>query len=316
MLRFFAAALAALLSHPAFASCGAAFCTVNTNWSAQGAWTERGARFDLRFEYVDQDQPQAGTEKVAVGQIPRHHDEVRTINRNWIASLDLGFDANWGMSVTLPVVDRSHTHIHNHHGAQIWDTWNFTDAGDLRVLGRYQLAPVQSGGQLGQVGFNFGLKLPTGPFDVQNASGDTAERTLQPGSGTTDALLGAYYRRSLPQKDLSWFVQGLAQLPLDTREGYKPGERVSLDVGLRYEATEKLGLMLQVNTLWRGRDKGVEAETEDSGGTSLWLSPGLAYALGKDWQVYAFLQQALYQYVNGVQLTADQAVAVGFSARF
>ena len=319
MLRILAAALAALafvLAHPVQASCGTAFCTVNTNWSAHGAWTERGARFDLRFEYMDQDQPQSGTQKVAVGQIPSHHDEVRTINRNWVASFDYGFNNNWGVTVALPVVNRSHEHIHNHMGAQLPETWNFTQAGDLRVLGRYQFAPVQQGGGSSQSGLNFGLKLPTGAFDVQNADGDAAERTLQPGSGTTDALLGAYHQRSLPQQDWSMFVQAIAQLPLNTREEFRPGNRLSLDVGLRYEATDKLGLLLQTNLLWRGRDTGAEAETDDSGGTSLWLSPGVAYAIGKDWQAYAFLQQSLYQYVNGVQLVAERGVVIGVSGRF
>ena len=160
------------------------------------------------------------------------------------------------------------------------------------------------------------LKLPTGAFDVRNADGDLAERTLQPGSGTTDALIGAYYQRSLPLRDMSWFVHGLLQAPLDERQGFRPGERVSVDLGVRYEAGEKLGLMLQLNVLARARDQGAEAETEDSGGQSLWLSPGLSYTIGKDWQGYAFLQQALHQYVNGVQLVAERAVMFGVSGRF
>jgi hypothetical protein len=42
----------------------------------------------------------------------------------------------------------------------------------------------------------------------------------------------------------------------------------------------------------------------------------VAYAIGKDWQAYAFLQQALYQYVNGVQLVAERGVVLGISGRF
>lgn len=312
MHRNHAAALLAaiwLFCAGAHASCGAAFCTVNTDWAAQGAWTERGPRYGLRFEYVDQDQPRTGTRNLAVGEIPKHHDEVRTINRNWIASYDYGFDERWAISATLPLVDRSHAHIHNHMGAQIHDAWNFTEAGDLRLLARYRFAPRQSG-------LNFGLKLPTGKIDVRNADGDEAERTLQPGTGTTDLLLGAFTQQSLPVRDLSWFVQGLAQLPLDKRDEFQPGERLSLDAGLRYQAGANLGLMLQANLLLRGRDTGANAETEDSGGRSLWLSPGVSYALGKDWEAYAFLQRAAYQHVNGVQLVAERAVALGVSGRF
>ena len=106
------------------ASCGSAFCIVNTSWNVQGAWTEPGARFDLRFEYIDQDQPRAGSDKVAVGQIPQHHDEVRTINRNWLATFDYTFNADWGVSATLPLVDRFHEHIHNLQGQKLVEQWN------------------------------------------------------------------------------------------------------------------------------------------------------------------------------------------------
>ena len=49
---------------------------------------------------------------------------------------------------------------------------------------------------------------------------------------------------------------------------------------------------------------GAQAEPDDSGGRSLFLSPGVGYAVSKDVQLYGFLQLPLYQYVNGVQLTA------------
>ena len=319
--KFLAAALAALaaaIGLPAHASCGSAFCTVNTDWSVHGAWTGPGLRADLRFEYLDQDQPMAGSRKVAVGEVHRHHDEVRTLNRNWIASVDYNFDERWGVSAALPLVDRTHEHIHNHMGAQILESWQFAQAGDLRLLGRYQFGATQTAGsgESGRFGLLFGAKLPTGKFDVRNSDGDLAERTLQPGTGTTDALAGIYYARDLPMRDLQWFAQALAQAALQERQDYRPGPRLALDVGLRYRAGERLSLLLQANALFRGRDSGLEAEAEDSGGRSLWLSPGLSYALGERVQVYGFAQFPLYQYVNGVQLVAEWAAAMGVGANF
>ena len=64
------AGVVAASSSVAQASCGSAFCLVNTNWGAQGVWTEPGWRGDLRYEYINQDQPRAGTQDVSVGQIP------------------------------------------------------------------------------------------------------------------------------------------------------------------------------------------------------------------------------------------------------
>src|SRR6185295_6300824 len=79
---------------PAMAGCGSSFCLVNTDWASQGEWTEAGGRFDLRYEYIDQNQPRHGAERVGVGEVPEHHDEVRTINRNWIAQFDYNFNSN------------------------------------------------------------------------------------------------------------------------------------------------------------------------------------------------------------------------------
>jgi hypothetical protein len=160
------------------------------------------------------------------------------------------------------------------------------------------------------------VKLPTGRTDVRNGAGDLAERTLQPGSGTTDAVLGAYYSTYLASRNISWFVQGLAQLPLNYRDDYKPGNRVNLDTGLRYDLGDRLGVMLQLNALYRASDRGAQAEPEDSGGKFVFLSPGLSYAFTREVQVYGFVQLPVYQNVTGVQLVARYAVVVGVNGRF
>ena len=318
LLHYWPLALALAVPLESAASCGSAFCTTNTNWDTQGAWTEPGWRLDLRYEYVRQDQPQTGSRKIGVGEIPRHHDEVSTTNRNWLAGVDYTINQDWAVNATLPVVGREHNHVHNHGGGQIPESWDFTQAGDARILARRRLLTSENAEKhtLGTAGLNFGVKLPTGATDVRNANGDVAERTLQPGTGTTDALLGAYWSQLLPLANLSWFAQGLVQFPLNSHADYRPGRRVSLDAGVRYSVTESASLMLQANALFRGRDSGAQAEPDDSGGRSYFLSPGFGYALSANTQLYAFLQAPLYQYVNGVQLTARRALVLGASTRF
>lgn len=312
-VRFVLVAVLLATATHANAGCGSAFCSLNTNWSTQGTWTKPGGRFDLRYEFVDQDQPRAGTEDVGVGQIPRHHDEVRTINRNYIAGFDYTFDSNWGVGVQLPVVDRSHEHIHNHAGGQEPEAWNMTEIGDVRVVGRYRFTPTDS--HTGAFGLQFGIKLPTGKIDVANDDGEEAERSLQPGSGTTDAIVGAFYSGPLGHR-ATWFADANWQAPLDARADYKPGDRIGIDVGASYPLTGEIALQLQLNTLWKGRDSGANAEPEDTGGTFVHLSPGVSVALSGKTQLYGFVQVPLYQNVNGVQLTADWSVAAGLSHRF
>jgi hypothetical protein len=314
--RILAVAAACAAVFEASASCGAAFCLVNTDWSTQGTWTEPGVRFDLKYETIDLDQPRSGRDKVNVGEIPRHHDEVETKNRNLIGTLDFALTPLWGVAITIPYVDREHVHIHNHHGAKIVDTWDFKELGDMRVVARYVLSSTNDANAICQTGVNFGLKLPTGKHDVTNDEGDPAERTLQPGSGTTDALLGYYWHRSMVQTGWSYFARAAAVLPLNSRDEYKPGNQLLLDGGVRYAVGASVGLMLQANYIAKARDKGANAEPEDSGQRQLFLSPGISWNVSRNAQAYAFVQVPIYQAVNGVQLTADWSALAGVSWRF
>jgi hypothetical protein len=307
----------ALFALDAAASCGSAFCLVNTDWSAQGAWLEPGVRFDLRYETIDLDQPRSGRDRVSVGQIPRHHDEVETKNQNWVAGVDWNLSPAWGLSLTLPYVDRDHLHIHNHQGEQLPETWHFRELGDARVQARYEFFAARDNPESQRsAGVTFGLKLPTGKHDVTNDEGELAERTLQPGTGTTDFLVGAYFHGAAPLADTSWFARVQGVLPMNERAGFKPGKQLLIDGGLRYGVARDVGLMLQLNYLAKGRDSGDEAEPEDSGQRMLYLSPGVSWNFTRNAQLYAFAQFPLYQSVNGVQLTAAWSALAGVSWRF
>jgi hypothetical protein len=306
-----------LLALDASASCGAAFCLVNTDWSVQGAWVEPGVRFDLRYETIDLDQPRNGRDRVGVGQIPRHHDEVETKNQNVVASVDWNLAPAWGLSLSVPYVDRDHFHIHNHQGGKLEERWSFRELGDVSVQGRYEFfasrgdpaAPRSSG-------ITLGVKLPTGKYDVKNGEGEEAERTLQPGTGTTDLLVGAYWHGAAPLADTSWFARAQAVVPMNSRAEFKPGKQLQLDAGMRWGMARDVGLMLQLNYHAKGRDSGANAEPEDSGQRMLFVSPGVSWNVSRDAQVYAFVQVPVYQDVNGVQLTASWSALAGVSWRF
>lgn len=304
------AVLLALGASPAVhASCGSSFCAVNTQWEAQGVWQGTGWHLDFRQEYVDQDQLRQGSRDIGIGDVPSHHEELRTVNHNSLLSIDYGFNANWGMSVSLPYVDREHEHLHHHHGELLVERWNISAVGDARVLGRYR-------GDGSAFGWVFGFKLPTGATDFSNPAGDEAERSLQPGTGTTDAVIGLNWRHADPAASTAWFVQAQYQQALAGHDGFKPGRQVHLDAGLRYAVSGRFGLMLQSNLVWKGHDVGAEAEPDDSGSRQVYLTPGISFAATDRIQLYAFLQQPLYQHVTGVQLVADRSIAGGLSLRF
>lgn len=311
-----AAAIAGLSAASAHASCGAAFCSLNTDLAAEATGIAAGSSFDLRYESILQNQPRAGSDRIAVGQIRRHHDEVRTRNHNLIGTLSHTFASGWGVSVAAPLVDRDHLHIHNHRGAQLREAWNFREFGDLRVTGRYQHALAGSEAAPRTAGVLFGVKLPTGRTGITNDSGAVAERTLQPGTGTTDVVLGAFFHQQLPQQGASWFAQAQVQRAVKEDDGFRPGTQFSVDTGYARSFTDKFSGIVQLNAVVKRRDAGANAEPADSGSRSLFVSPGMSYQLTDAVRAYAFYQHPLYQHVEGVQLTPKGAFVVGLSTRF
>lgn len=298
-----------------WASCGSAFCSVNSNWDVQGVATEPGAvRLDLRYEYIHQDRLRSGTHNISADQDASDVTELKTVNRNWVATLDYAFDPNWAVSVALPLVSREHAHIADPAGAATLEQWDFSRLSDARVVGRYQFAAAEP--HAGHVGVQFGLKLPTGDYKVANADGTVAERALQPGTGSTDLIVGAYYSRPVGLHGFGWFAHGSYQRAVATRNGFRPGDQASLTGGVTYPVTQHVFLLAQLNALHKDRDTGPNAEPDLSGGNFVYVSPGVSVAIGKRVQAYGFVQLPAYRQVHGIQLTAERALVAGVSMLF
>ena len=186
----------------------------------------------------------------------------------------------------------------------------------MRLTGRYLREVEGTDEAMRTAGVFLGLKLPTGRTSVANGDGELAERSLQPGTGTTDLIAGAIFHQQDIASGAAWFGQVQLQHALNSHDDFRPGAQLGVDVGYAHAFTERLSALLQLNAVFKARDHGAQAEPDDSGSRSLFLSPGLSYKVGEAFRVYGYYQQPLYQHVNGVQLTASRAVVVGVSTRF
>jgi hypothetical protein len=297
-----------LLSLPSYASCGSTFCHLNTNWDIQGVWDKPGIRLDLRAEYIQQDQPRAGTRNIDNAGFDE--EEKRTINRNYVATLDYAFDQDWGVTVRVPFVIRSHSHILNDTGTPQTESWNFSGIGDAQVVGRFNFFRDETD----NAGLRFGLKLPTGAINETNMDGMPAERALQPGTGSVDGIVGAYYNHRVGSA--TYFVQVNWQSVIHARDEFSAGRQLGVDLGLNYAITPKLSALLQLNIVDKARDQGANAEPDLSGARYVSISPGLTYRMLTNTQIYGLFQQPIYQNVNGLQLSSDWSAAVGLSTQF
>ncbi len=316
-MRFLRAVFAAISCAPllADASCGSAFCNLNTDWDIQSVSVKQGVRLDLRAEYIKQDALRHGTHQTQPAGVVDEHDEVRTINRNYLATVDWNINEDWGITFKLPFISRSHEHIFNLDNVLCGfypelEQWNFSGIGDIQTTARYRFYHDERS----NAGVRFGLKLPTGDIREKNSAGEQAERSLQPGTGSVDTILGAYY--NYHEGNIGWFAQGAWQQAINERDHFKPGYKVNADLGVSYSATPDLSLMLQLNLQHKSNDTGSNAEPTESGGHSLGLSPGISYRITDNTHVYGFVQTPIYQFVRGTQLTSDWSAAVGVSTSF
>jgi hypothetical protein len=306
------ATLAPVIAPQAAASCGSAACLVNTQWQIHGIPTEAGGTlFQIQYDYIKQDQLYAGSHKTSVAPEDADALEQKTVSQTLIASLDYTFDAHWGLTATLPVVKRNHDHLADPYGDPMPESWDFTRLGDARIVGRYRFVAADSY----NVGAQFGVVLPTGPHDVTNAQGVVAERSLQPGTGATSGVLGIYANYATHDGAI-WFAQLQFQGAMATSDDFRPGNQVLVTGGVTWPVSDSVALLGQLNALWRGRDSGANAEPEESGGQSLFFSPGLSYTVSPQIQLYAFAQLPLYRNVNGTQLAVNWAAVGGVTFRF
>jgi hypothetical protein len=309
----------------ACASCG---CTLSSDWESQGFTAHPGLKVDVRYDYLNQNQLRHDTGTISPANASRivtstgDPQEVETYTRNNYLTLgmDYTFSANAGVTIQLPYIDRSHGTLGvNSNGSDPADgayDSKTSGIGDVKVIGRYQGFTPQH-----NIGVMFGVKLPTGSHTKTGTSTDPVslgvaapiDRGLQPGSGTTDAILGAYYFDTL-NKNWDYFAQATAQSALNSGDDYKPGTGYNVNVGVRYMGIARLTPQLQWNTRYVKHDTGANADLTSTGGTLMYLSPGLVVPVTQQASIYGFVQLPIYQDVRGVQLAPRYTASIG--ARF
>jgi iron complex outermembrane receptor protein len=68
-------------------------------------------------------------------------------------------------------------------------------------------------------------------------------------------------------------LQGTVTQALNSIEEFKPGRRTELSAGWSHAMSQQWSTVLQLNLSHKGRDSGAQAEPENSGSTTVSLSP-------------------------------------------
>ncbi len=274
-------------------------------------------------EYINQDQIYVGSSKSFVGALPSHHDEVQTLNERTVFNIQYGITDGLGLDIHVPFIHREHSHIGHENGQDVWELWNFSGLGDMIVSAQYAVL-VPSAEFQPYLSFLIGIKLPTGVTRLKNAEGEEAEVTIQPGTGSLDGLFGVNYRQTLfsvPTISGAYsalpIIVGISyQLSGKGTDDYRFGNTLLVHLGTAYQFINRASVLLQVNGRFQGfADVGTTGEfRENTGGTWIFISPGLSGQLTDVFSAYTYVQIPLYQNVHGIQQTAKFNLQFGLSA--
>jgi hypothetical protein len=318
VLRASAAACAVLLATASAdaLACSACGCTLNADWATQGLTSRTGLTADLRYDFFNQNDLRTGTRRVDRASLELPNDEEiqgHTVNRNATLTLDYGITSDWGVTLTLPWLQRRHTTIAE--GDTELSSSRSNSIGDVRVMARYTgFSDAQDWG------LQFGLKLPTGDshgidFDGGPQRGEMLDRGLQPGTGSTDLLIGAFKFGAITET-ADWFGQALLQIPVIADRAFKPGLGANLTAGVRYRGFESFVPQMQLNSRIERKESGDQADVPNSGATLVYFSPGATFAVTSRTSVYLFGQVPVYQHVTGLQLEPKWSLSAGVHAAF
>jgi hypothetical protein len=327
----FALALAAALPSSAVFACASCGCSINSDWSAQGLSSTSGWSMDLRYDVLNQNKLRSGTHSISATDAASATNtatgdpaevEQYTNNHYLTATVDYSNGNTWGVSLSLPYINRAHSTLGVDSDGTTFDPANgaYTSSaaglGDVRVIGRYFGFSERQ-----NFGLQFGLKLPTGKKNqlANDGSGTAVDPGLQLGTGTTDLILGAYYFDRLSD-DWGYFTQGNFQAALNHSTmdagSYKPGNNLNVSIGARYTGFRAFTPTVQLNARYAKRDSGDAADTFATGGKLVYLTLGAIVPATDKIAPYVNVQVPVYQNVNGIQLTPKYIASVGVRVAF
>jgi hypothetical protein len=268
----------------------------------------------LQYDFQDQDRNWSGS-----SQAPSVNNPDKQIETDFVtAGLQYMFNSSWGLQLEVPFDYRTFKTVTANPNAPnpgvSTATVNWGALGDIRLEGIYTgFLPDQS------VGVTFGLKVPTGDWTYNNAYGDV-DRDSEIGTGSTDILLGGFYRGNITKDEKwDWFAQGLLDVPVLIQAGYRPGVELDTAAGIDYKGFSlgrmRISPVAQVIFSERTSDGGSNANPDNSGYQRILLSPGIEFHIHPV-KIYADVELPVYQNFTGDQLAASVLYKVSASWMF
>ena len=249
------------------------------------------------------------------GDDPSGADRDRTA---WSAVSVLGYGVNADLALfgVVPYVDKRLEVIED--GAR--RARSARGLGDVRLFARYTAFKKNFRGGNFRIAPFAGVELPTGNDDEGDSFG-RLPASVQPGSGSWDPFAGVVATYQV----LDFQIDSQVSYQANTEANdFEFGDVARLDASLQYRLWPRelgggipgfLYGILEANLVYQDKNRTGGLDDPNSGGTSLFLVPGLQYVT-KRWIVEAAVQLPAFQDLNGTALEKDYVVRAGFRVNF
>ena len=220
-----------------------------------------------------------------------------------------------------------HLHVHSDGDIEVEDVkGDVRGLGDIALIGRYTFLKKHTIDTTTAIAGLFGVKLPTGKTDAKTSDGaEYLDAHLQLGTGATDFIFGLSLNLAVQRLSLSANI--LDAVHTEGKAGdktYQFGNIINYDVTGKYrvhpgELTPERNqwfLAFGINGELRDKEKEGGITVDNSGGHTIYLTPGIQVVAAPHWVVEALYYHPMYHDLYGTQTGENYKVSTGLTYMF
>jgi hypothetical protein len=305
------------IASPLATACDSTSCSLLTR-GENVLVPKRKFRLDVSLGYTDESVLLRGSREVDTVLRPRVAFEAKRILSDFHRDID-GFDRSLQMDVTYGLASR--LNLTASVPLALWQTHDVAHGsfrgeygtegiGDTLVGLRWSMRPRR-------LVAGFAVKLPTGDHKVGGEfGGGIQDPALQPGTGAFDFVGSLQYGWRIEALGLTASAAGSYQLTTTNDLEYRFGNQAIATLGVARPLVGPLSASIQAKVFHQVRSQYLGQGVPATGGTFVYVSPGLRFAAPRSFSLYAFVLLVPYRHVNEAQLGPRIGVLTGVSKTF
>ena len=234
-------------------------------------------RLSLGFLFEYQDWKDNDPEQSHKQHHQSRDSHSRINDKMYSAVLGYGVTDNLSVTLQIPYVERRTRQVEEHDF--VGQRERSEGMGDIISFGKYRFYNKLFGATA-----IFGIKSPTGETDQRDKVGNRFEPEEQPGTGSIDWIFGMALNKHFGPFTIDGSI--FYQLKGGGSQDYEFGDIVRANIQGAYTVKERgrypgIELLAGVNALFAEKDHEDSERISDSGGTTVFFSPGLSSNITK-----------------------------------